>query len=255
MVGRLSIRNAPSGTNARRRPSYSSYNRAIEKKAILDGIEPVVLGCLRKDGLVRGGMIRCMMWSGTHAIVGAVVWLLCCALCAYDPLNEDSQRNSIIQKISLATTCFFAVEMVVKVVSLGLWGRTGYLKDPWSWVDVGVVVLGFASEHPAINDYSSLRFLRLVRWISVFPGMNIIFRAVFRAIPGVLSVLMVTSLTYIVWGLIAVQLWAGLLQVRRCWVDYVRADCCLHRAHFILTWCVQRLRSPLLCCLSSRTAG
>lgn len=203
---------APQGR--RPRPSFQSYTRAIERSRMLEAIEPTVLGCLKKDGRVRGALIRLMMWSGTDACVGVAVMLLSAALCAYDPVDRESHTNTVISFISLAATLLFALEMMIKVIALGLFGKTGYFSDPWNWLDAGIVVFGFASIDPVVNKYSSLRLFRLVRWMTGFPGMKVVLRAGFRAVPGFLSVLMLTALTYIVWGLIAGQLWAGILSVR-----------------------------------------
>lgn len=223
--------NAPpalaAATERPRRLSFHSYTRAIEKTRRLDGIEPTVFGCLRKDGRIRGALVWLMMWSGTDAIIGFAVVLLSCALCAFDPVDRWSSANQTIAAISFYVTLLFALELLVKVLALGLFGRTGYFSDPWNWLDTIVVLYGLASIDPVVNYYSSLRLLRLVRWMTGFPGMRVVLRAGFRAIPGFLSVLMLTSLTYIVWGLVAVQLWAGVLSVRARAVVFVIGSCYL----------------------------
>jgi hypothetical protein len=205
---------------SRRRVSFGAFIRDKHTRDAFNSIPPVALYCLQKEGRFRRTMIWLMQWPVTHAITGLMVLLLFCALCNFDPIEpSDSQRNRIIETISLAATCVFAVEMVIKVFALGI---SGYLADGWNGLDVGIIILGFASLDPTVRQFGSLRLLRLVRWLSAsFPGMAVITRAVYRALPGVASVLLLSFLIYIVWGLVAVQLWSGLLQGNCFYVDPV----------------------------------
>lgn len=47
---------------------------------------------------------------------------------------------------------FFAVEMVIKMVALGLFGQKCYLGDTWNRLDFFIVMAGYSSlcPHPAL---------------------------------------------------------------------------------------------------------
>lgn len=196
---------------ARRRLSFKSYMEGVRAREAYELIEPVAFGCLHKEGGFRRTMIKIMLSPAKEMIIGLVVLLLTCALCAFDPLDTTSQRNDIIEAISLAATCVFTVDVLVKVAALGLSGKGSFFMNPMNWVDLIIVVLGFACLDPSVRQFGSLRILRLVHWMIHFPGMAVVIRAGFRALPGVLGVLLLSLLIYVVWGLVAVQLWSGLL--------------------------------------------
>jgi hypothetical protein len=208
-----------------RRHSFKTFMHIARSREVHDRIEPVAFGCLRKEGRFRRAMIEAMLSPARDAFIGLVVLLLACALCAFDPLDPaSSRRNFIIETISLTVTCILAVDLVVRIVAMGFTGKAGFLSDPWNWFDIGVVALGYACLHPDVRQFGSLRILALVRWMTNFPGMNVVMRAGFRALPGVLGVLLLSLLIYVVWGLIAVQLWSGLLHGNCFYDDPVTGD-------------------------------
>ena len=122
-----------------RQQSFATYKNVVEMRNAIDNIEPVVLGCLSKDNAFRKNAIKLYVSPWTKRFIGLVVLLLAGALCSYDPSEISVTRNVTIRWISLATTCVFALEMLVKVVSLGAWGPRGYFSDPWNWLDAILV--------------------------------------------------------------------------------------------------------------------
>lgn len=47
---------------------------------------------------------------------------------------------------------FFAVEMVIKMVALGLFGQKCYLGDTWNRLDFFIVMAGYSSTPPAAHS-------------------------------------------------------------------------------------------------------
>lgn len=51
---------------------------------------------------------------------------------------------------------FFAVEMVIKMVALGLFGQKCYLGDTWNRLDFFIVMAGYSSLPPTAQLYKAI---------------------------------------------------------------------------------------------------
>lgn len=68
------------------------------------------------------------------------------ALAAEDPVEENSQRNSVLNKLDYAFTGVFTIEMLLKVVDLGIILHPGsYLREFWNVMDAVVVICAAVS--------------------------------------------------------------------------------------------------------------
>lgn len=78
-----------------------------------------------------------------RAIIIAIV-LNCIILAINDPLDPErvSTRNRIIDESELYFTIIFTIELLLKVVAMGFFGKNSYLADRWNWIDFIVVVTG-----------------------------------------------------------------------------------------------------------------
>ena len=146
--------------------------------------------------------------SSVCIILGAVT------LCAWDPKQPDTSfSNAAIDTTCLVITAIYAVEMFSKMIVFGLWGPSSYLSDRWNWLDAIVVAAGFAVLIPAVRHLQALRTLRAAKWIvTQSPGARVVLTAAFYALPGLAGVLALSAMTYLVFGLAGVQLWAGVLR-------------------------------------------
>ncbi|WP_344164914.1 ion transporter [Nocardiopsis rhodophaea] len=91
---------------------------------------------------------------------------------------------------------FFVVELLLKLCARG----GVFFREPWNWFDVVVVGVSLI---PATSGFSVVRTLRLLRLISVIPQMRTIVNALFRAVPGlgtVIALLFVIIYTSAVMG-------------------------------------------------------
>lgn len=85
----------------------------------------------------------------------------------------------------LAETTFvglFAAELLLKMYARGL----RFFRDPWNWFDLFVVGVALV---PASAGFSVLRLLRILRLVGVVPQMRHIVSALFRAVPGMGTVI------------------------------------------------------------------
>ncbi|VUZ48133.1 unnamed protein product, partial [Hymenolepis diminuta] len=64
------------------------------------------------------------------------------SLAAEDPVNEKNPRNIILEYFDHAFTGVFTMEMILKLIDLGVFLHPhSYFRDPWNFLDA-VVVLG-----------------------------------------------------------------------------------------------------------------
>lgn len=75
-----------------------------------------------------------------------VIVLSSAALAAEDPIEEHSFRNTILDKFDYAFTSVFAVEMLLKIIDLGIILHPGsYLREIWNIMDAVVVICALVS--------------------------------------------------------------------------------------------------------------
>jgi hypothetical protein len=99
-------------------------------------------------------------------------------------------------------------------------GPGAHLKGSWNKFDFALVVTGVLEFLPglpssAFNALRTLRILRPLRAITRFPQLRLLLFLIFSMLPQVCNVLTLVMLEFIFFGLLAVQLWQGLLR-RRC---------------------------------------
>lgn len=65
-----------------------------------------------------------------------------CQLQWYVTLNKANLLFSSLQDFDDFIFAFFAIEMVIKMVALGIFGKKCYLGDTWNRLDFFIVVAG-----------------------------------------------------------------------------------------------------------------
>ncbi|CAL1601218.1 unnamed protein product [Knipowitschia caucasica] len=118
---------------------------------------------------------------------------------------------------------FFAGEMVVKMVALGIIGQSGYLGDTWNRLDFFIVLVGMLEysldgHNVSLSAIRTVRVLRPLRAINRVPSMRILVTLLLDTLPMLGNVLALCFFVFFIFGIVGVQLWAGLLR-NRCFMD------------------------------------
>ncbi|TWW69856.1 Voltage-dependent T-type calcium channel subunit alpha-1I [Takifugu flavidus] len=97
-----------------------------------------------------------------------VILLNCVTLGMYQPCeNIDcaSDHCQILQAFDAFIYIFFALEMVVKMVALGIFGRRCYLGDTWNRLDFFIVMAGMVEYSLDLQNInlSAIRTVRVLR--------------------------------------------------------------------------------------------
>ncbi|CAG0883528.1 unnamed protein product [Cyprideis torosa] len=142
------------------------------------------------------------------------------ALAAEDPIEEKSEWNRVLNYFDYAFTGVFTVEMLLKVIDLGVVLHPGsYCRDPWNILD-GIVVIGaliaFAfsgsSTGQNLSTIKSLRVLRVLRPLKTIkrvPKLKAVFDCIINSLKNVFNILIVYLLFQFIFAVIAVQLLNG----------------------------------------------
>ncbi|XP_051024079.1 voltage-dependent T-type calcium channel subunit alpha-1H-like [Acomys russatus] len=103
-----------------------------------------------------------------------VIMLNCVTLGMFRPCEDvecRSERCSILEAFDDFIFAFFAVEMVIKMVALGLFGQKCYLGDTWNRLDFFIVMAGMM-EYSLDGHNVSLSAIRTVRVLRPLRAIN-----------------------------------------------------------------------------------
>ena len=103
-----------------------------------------------------------------------------------------------------AILAVFVVEILLKVVGQ----RRDFVRDPWNHFDTIVVAIALIPATEFLSVMRALRILRVFRLISAVPSMRRVVGALLHAVPGMSSVVMLLSVIYFVFSVMATNLFA-----------------------------------------------
>ncbi|XP_073683987.1 voltage-dependent T-type calcium channel subunit alpha-1G-like, partial [Garra rufa] len=111
-----------------------------------------------------------------------VILLNCVTLGMFHPCEDshcDSERCKILEDFDDFIFAFFAVEMVIKMVALGIFGKKCYLGDTWNRLDFFIVLAGMLEyslnlQNVSFSAVRTVRVLRPLRAINRVP-MGLVF--------------------------------------------------------------------------------
>uniref|UniRef100_A0A8W8MSY6 Voltage-dependent T-type calcium channel subunit alpha n=1 Tax=Magallana gigas TaxID=29159 RepID=A0A8W8MSY6_MAGGI len=156
----------------------------------------------------------------------AVILLNCITLGMYQPCSDlecTTTRCKILEKFDHFIFAFFAAEMIIKIIAMGLYGKYTYLDDSWNRLDcfiviAGAIEYGVDSENLSLSAIRTIRVLRPLRAINRIPSMRILVMLLLDTLPMLWNVLLLCFFVFFIFGIIGVQLWAGVLR-NRCFLS------------------------------------
>ncbi|KAF5405898.1 Voltage-dependent calcium channel type A subunit alpha-1 [Paragonimus heterotremus] len=136
------------------------------------------------------------------------------ALAAEDPVSEKSIRNCLLEYFDHAFTCVFAIEMLLKLIDLGVFLHPdSYCRDSWNLIDAAVVIgalISFIRKNlSTIKSLRVLRVLRPLKTIRRVPKLKAVFDCVVSSLKNVCIILVVYLLFKFIFSVVAVQLFQG----------------------------------------------
>uniref|UniRef100_A0A8D2DBN4 Voltage-dependent T-type calcium channel subunit alpha n=1 Tax=Sciurus vulgaris TaxID=55149 RepID=A0A8D2DBN4_SCIVU len=143
-----------------------------------------------------------------------VILLNCVTLGMYQPCDDMdclSDRCKILQVFDDFIFIFFAMEMKC------------YLGDTWNRLDFFIVMAGMVEysldlQNINLSAIRTVRVLRPLKAINRVPSMRILVNLLLDTLPMLGNVLLLCFFVFFIFGIIGVQLWAGLLR-NRCFLE------------------------------------
>ncbi|XP_074036001.1 voltage-dependent T-type calcium channel subunit alpha-1G isoform X2 [Leptinotarsa decemlineata] len=186
------------------------------------GIAPITLRYLSQTTRPRSWCLALISNPWFERVSMMVIILNCVTLGMYQPcLDKDpctTNRCQILQMFDEFIFAFFSLEMTIKMIAMGVYGRGAYLADSWNRLDLVIVFAG-AVEYGLPNNLNlspmrTVRVLRPLRAINRIPSMRILVMLLLDTLPMLGNVLLLCFFVFFIFGIVGVQLWQGVLRQR-----------------------------------------
>ncbi|XP_073504542.1 voltage-dependent T-type calcium channel subunit alpha-1H isoform X2 [Phyllobates terribilis] len=189
-------------------------------------LAPTVFFWLKQTTRPRSWCLRLVCNPWFEHISMLVILLNCVTLGMFQPCEDVdclSERCTILEAFDGFIFAFFAVEMVIKMIALGIFGQKCYLGDTWNRLDFFIVMAGMMEysldgHNVSLSAIRTVRVLRPLRAINRVPSMRILVTLLLDTLPMLGNVLLLCFFVFFIFGIVGVQLWAGLLR-NRCFID------------------------------------
>ncbi|XP_054098375.2 voltage-dependent T-type calcium channel subunit alpha-1H isoform X4 [Callithrix jacchus] len=197
-----------------------------EQRVPYPALAATVFFCLGQTTRPRSWCLRLVCNPWFEHVSMLVIMLNCVTLGMFRPCEDvecGSERCNILEAFDAFIFAFFAVEMVIKMVALGLFGQKCYLGDTWNRLDFFIVMAGMMEysldgHNVSLSAIRTVRVLRPLRAINRVPSMRILVTLLLDTLPMLGNVLLLCFFVFFIFGIVGVQLWAGLLR-NRCFLD------------------------------------
>ena len=158
-----------------------------------------------------------------HPYFDSLVYSLIIMSCASLVLDEPEKSAftgrflNIYNRVSLS---LFICEFLIKSIVLGfIFGKNSYIKSTWNIIDLSIICFSLLDEILSVSlkslnfvrAFRALRALRPLRMVSHNENMRKVISSIFAAIPAVINVMLITLLFYIVFGIIGVIFFKGIM--------------------------------------------
>uniref|UniRef100_A0A669CEA5 Voltage-dependent T-type calcium channel subunit alpha n=1 Tax=Oreochromis niloticus TaxID=8128 RepID=A0A669CEA5_ORENI len=202
-----------------------------EEQQPYPALAPVAFFCLKQTTRPRNWCLRMVCnpypltcWILTPHVSMLVILLNCVTLGMYRPCEDVSCKSEwcrILQVLDDCIFAFFAVEMVIKMVALGIFGSKCYFDDKWNQLDFVIVMAGMLEysldgHNASLSAIRTVRVLRPLRAINRVPSMRILVTLLLDTLPMLGNVLLLCFFVFFIFGIVGVQLWEGLLRIPGC---------------------------------------
>ena len=113
--------------------------------------------------------------------------------------------------IDYATTIVFMCEVVIKIMTFGLFfnGNASYFRQTWNRLDFIIIIFSVLSMSALQDDFKAFKVLRIFRLISRNDGLQIAVKSLLLGLPNILNVTIIMLLFFLIFGVISVSQFKG----------------------------------------------
>uniref|UniRef100_A0AAQ6IKB6 Ion transport domain-containing protein n=1 Tax=Anabas testudineus TaxID=64144 RepID=A0AAQ6IKB6_ANATE len=146
-----------------------------------------------------------------------VVLINCVILGLYTPCDDINLNLEVLESIIFV---YFVVEMLIKMIALGIWGYKGsFLSNNWNKLDA-FIIYGEVLEYVLASFNIQLQIgyiIKPMRLISRVPSMRDLVIVLLKTMPMLVNVLIIYMFVIHIFAVLGVQLWQGELR-NRCYL-------------------------------------
>ncbi|GIL88323.1 hypothetical protein Vretifemale_16288 [Volvox reticuliferus] len=139
-------------------------------------------------------------------------------------LDPESKMSRALRILDYIFTGAFTLEAILKIVTFGFafTGKHAYIRSGWNVLDLFIVLLGWtliiveevgvsARGLTVMRVLRALRALRPLRVVHRFPGLRMVVSALLAVLPSMINVALVCAFFYLIFAILAVNLFKGKL--------------------------------------------
>ena len=152
---------------------------------------------------LRGRIVRFVEQPRFEAFIIVVIVLNGAALGLETVPVVANAIGPLLTTIDTVALAIFVVELCLKMIGYG-WS---FFRRGWNWFDFIIVTIALVPANDGLSVLRAFRILRVLRLVSVLPSMRRVVQALLAAIPGMTSVLVLMSLVFYVFGVLATKLY------------------------------------------------
>ena len=124
---------------------------------------------------------------------------------------------SISQRVDFFFLIVFTIEMLIKMLAMGLMlPKNAYLRSAWNWLDFVVVSVGYlemsAQGLPGIKAIRLVKALRPLRSLQRIRGLRVLVQCILEALPQMINVSVFLIFMLVIFGLFGQAFFAGKLR-------------------------------------------
>jgi voltage-gated sodium channel len=113
-----------------------------------------------------------------------------------------ARHGTLLHIIDHAILVVFVLELVLKLIAY----RLQFFRVGWNWFDLVIITISLIPATGSLSVLRALRVFRVLRLLSVVPSMRRVISALFRAIPGMASIMSVLLVIYYVSAVLATHI-------------------------------------------------
>ncbi|XP_066927937.1 sodium channel protein 1 brain-like isoform X5 [Clytia hemisphaerica] len=148
----------------------------------------------------------------THQYFEIFILLTIAVNCVFMALSDPPELMEFI------FAAIYTLEMIIKILAKGfVMHKYSYLRNSWNWLDFVVVVLGYVTMTPWVNNldgFRTFRVLRALKTISTVKGLKAMVNTLLKSMKMMTDVIILTLFFISIFALIGLQLFPGQLRSR-----------------------------------------
>ena len=145
------------------------------------------------------------------------------ALTDYSDRRNETEYNQKMEAFEVILSYVFIFEFILKVIAQGFIVHSrSYMRDPWNWLDLIVVITGIVSiifignsTATIVRPLRVLRVLRPLKSIQMFPKMRRLVGALLDSLPNLGNAVLFMLFVFLLFDILGVQ-WFGGTAYYRC---------------------------------------